>query len=93
MRRRTRCRWGVCRDNAWGRSLAELRRGEKAVVEIVCGKRKALLYSYGIVAGSEVEVLQTFPLYVVRVGQTELGLDAAVCTDIVVSEKNEVEKS
>jgi len=74
-----------CGGEEWGRSLADLRRGEKAVVEAVRGRKKALLYSYGIVPGCRVEVLQTFPLHVVRVGQTELGLYTAVCADIIVS--------
>jgi Fe2+ transport system protein FeoA len=39
---------------------------------------------FGLVPGAEVEVVQQRPAPVVRVGETELALDAAIAREIMV---------
>jgi Fe2+ transport system protein FeoA len=43
--------------------------------------------AFGILPGIEVEVLQTFPGFVVGVGNTRLAVDKDIAVGILVSEK------
>lgn len=68
-------------------TVRDLKPGTQA--EILClggdsPSRRNHLAVFGLVPGSEVLVLQRYPSYVVRVGETVLALDEDVAGDIVV---------
>ena len=67
--------------------LATLRPGERA--EVVCLKansprRLQRLSTLGLVPGVELVMRQTFPAYVVGLGETELALDGGLADEIMV---------
>ena len=75
-------------------TVRDLQGGESA--EVVClggdsPSRRNNLAVFGLVPGSEILVLQRYPSYVVRVGETVLALDADVAGDIVVRQKEVVD--
>lgn len=64
----------------------DLRPGEQAEV-IGLGEspsRRNNLAVFGLVSGSEVHLLQRYPSFVLRIGETVLALDGEVAGDIVV---------
>lgn len=68
-------------------TVRDLRGGEKG--RVLClgagtPTRHSNLAVFGIVPGAEVEVIQQHPAPVVRVGETELALDAAIAREIMV---------
>jgi len=67
--------------------LERLRGGERGVVQrLSCpdaGRRNTLTV-FGLVPGAEVLLVQRHPSYVVRVGETEVGLDAAIAREVIV---------
>lgn len=75
-------------NNGGGIGLDSLRAGERACVRSVgCASnssRRNTLTVFGMVPGTEITLLQRSPAYVVRVGETELGLDSAIARDIRV---------
>jgi Fe2+ transport system protein FeoA len=46
---------------------------------------------FGLVPGAEVEVLQRRPTCVVRIGETDLALDADIANEILVEPVGDVE--
>ena len=42
------------------------------------------LTAFGILPGMEIEILQTYPTYVLRVGYTQLALDYEIAKNIIV---------
>lgn len=78
---------------AWGNevcaliSLHSLPAGEEAEVVSVReshGGRRSTLAVYGLVPGVMVRLIQKSPAVVVRVGETELALDPAIASEILV---------
>lgn len=69
------------------RPLAELRSGATALVACLGGKngnRQGTLSVFGFVPGAEITLLQQRPACVVRVGETELAIDADIAREILV---------
>ncbi len=66
--------------------LAGLRPGDKAIVAALPAGRPHLarLLAFGILPGTTVEVLQTFPVYVLSMGHTRLAIDAEIAGLIMV---------
>jgi ferrous iron transport protein A len=66
--------------------LTRLRPGEKALVAALPAARRdmARLLAFGILPGTAVEVLQTFPVYVLAVGHTVLAIDRQIASSIYV---------
>lgn len=71
-------------------ALARLSPGEKAhIAALPAGRRDmARLLAFGILPGTAVEVLQTFPVYVLAVGHTILAIDKEIAASIKVSRNN-----
>lgn len=69
----------------------KLQQGEKAIVISFCGEKKEFrkLAAFGLLPGAEVEVLQTFPAFVLRLGYTELAVDADIMRKIWVEKKKD----
>lgn len=68
-------------------TLDRLRAGESATVTSVgctATARRNSLGVFGVAPGAEVTLLQRYPACVVRVGETELGLDEAIAREIEV---------
>ncbi len=68
-------------------TLDSLRAGEQArLAGLRCANasRRNTLSVFGMVPGAEVTLLQRHPSFVVRVGQTELGMDAEIAREILV---------
>ncbi len=68
-------------------SLPELHEGESS--ELVClscehASRRSALAVYGLVPGSRVVLQQKRPSYVIRIGETELALEAEIAREILV---------
>ena len=71
------------------RTVRDLRVGESAEVGHLAGEssaRQNALSIFGLVPGSEVELLQRKPSYVLQVGETVLALEAAVAESIVLAQ-------
>jgi Fe2+ transport system protein FeoA len=71
--------------------LTDLNEGESS--ELVClnceqASRRNALAVYGLVPGSRVALQQKHPSYVIRIGETELALDAAIAWEIIVKPLN-----
>ena len=56
------------------------------VVSLLPGDEGQLrkLTSFGIFPGIEVEILQTYPAYVLKVGYTQIALDYEIAKNIIV---------
>lgn len=68
-------------------TVKDLRPGESAEILALSGKspsRRNNLAVFGLVPGSEVRLLQRYPSFVLRIGETVLALDGEVAGDIVV---------
>jgi len=73
--------------NGTALSLDRLTAGERArVVRLTTEdpRRRNTLTVFGLVPGAEVDLIQRRPTYVIRVGETELGLDREIAGEIVV---------
>lgn len=69
--------------------LVKLRRGEKALVAELPADKSRLqkLLVFGVLPGTEIEMLQVFPGYVLAVGNTMLALDREIAESILVVKK------
>ncbi len=68
-------------------ALDTLSSGEKAeLIELSCmsGSRRNTLTVFGLTPGTLITLLQRSPSYVIRVGETELGLDPEIAQGIYV---------
>jgi Fe2+ transport system protein FeoA len=68
-------------------ALDRLRPGERArLLRLTCSdaKRRNTLTVFGLVPGTELTLIQRRPGFVIRVGETELGLDREIAREIVV---------
>jgi Fe2+ transport system protein FeoA len=73
-------------------TVSDLARGEHA--RVVClgagsSQRHNHLAVFGVVPGADVELIQQKPSCVLRVGETELGLDPEIAREILVERKGE----
>lgn len=71
-------------------SLAELKPGAKAKVAYITTKhhsRLDKLTTMGIIPGATIFVHQTFPSYVIKIGETQIALDKDALRDIYVRRK------
>lgn len=66
--------------------LVNLRRGDRGVVATLPAEARHLhkLLVFGVLPGTEIEVLQVFPGYVIAVGNTMLALDREIAGSITV---------
>ncbi|MDR3564958.1 MAG: FeoA family protein [Negativicutes bacterium] len=69
--------------------LTELRPGEQAIVAVLptTGRHLQKLLVFGILPGMEIKMVQTFPSYVLGVGNTLLALDGEIAASIAVIKK------
>jgi Fe2+ transport system protein FeoA len=68
-------------------SLDRLTAGERGqVVRLTSAdaRRRNTLTVFGLVPGAEIDLIQRRPTYVIRVGETELGLDREIAAEILV---------
>lgn len=68
-------------------SVTELKTGEKAKVVAIHGQNATSirkLIVFGLLPGMEIEVLQTFPVYVLKIENTQLALDYEAALGITV---------
>jgi len=80
---RKRAGWGFFHHMGMTR-LCDVSKGKKVKVICLRGKIFSKLAGYGIVPGAIVEVIETFPGFVIRIGQSEIALDRESCSDILV---------
>jgi DtxR family Mn-dependent transcriptional regulator len=70
-------------------SVTALRHGDRATVVCMGGSnpsRHNTLAVFGLTPGAEIMLVQQQPSCVVRVGETELALDAEIARDILVQQ-------
>jgi DtxR family Mn-dependent transcriptional regulator len=67
------------------RQLSEVPKGEKAKIVYIKGKDLPRLASYGIIPGKVIEVIETFPGRILKVDESEIGLDENLCAEILVA--------
>ena len=75
-------------------TVKDLRPGELAEILGLAGEspaRRNNLAVFGLVPGSEARLLQRYPSFVLRIGETVLALDGEVAGDIVVRRRSEAE--
>jgi len=68
-------------------SIVKLRMGKKVrVVRLLPVDESQLrkLTAFGILPGAEIEILQTFPTYVLRIGYTQVALDYEIAKNIII---------
>ena len=72
-----------------GSPLVNLRRGDKAIIAALPADERHLhkLLVFGVLPGTEIEVLQVFPGYVIGVDNTMLALDREIAGTIIVIKK------
>ena len=71
-----------------GLSVTALTTGQKARVIAIQGNNAANLRKlivFGLLPGREIEVLQTFPVYVLKIDNTQLALDYEAAQGITVA--------
>lgn len=70
------------------RTVTDLAPGETARILTLSseGNRLDNLVVFGLVPGSEITLLQRRPAFVIRIGETELALEAAIADSIVVAD-------
>lgn len=69
------------------RTLRQLRKGQYGYVVRFLGTTPGCIHkmmALGVVPGEKVEVLQTFPTYVLRLGHTQLALDRLLAQAVEV---------
>lgn len=71
---------GICK-------LSELKLGQRATITKVEVNEKSInkLGVFGIVPGEKIVVMQRFPAFIVRVGNTRVALDKDIAVDILVA--------
>lgn len=85
------------RDAMTEQSITALKAGEKARIVAITGQDVRTLRKltvFGLLPGVEIEMVQTSPVYVLRIGNTELALDyeAAVGLAVVSCRQEKKEK-
>jgi len=68
-------------------SIVELRATQKVrVVRLLPVNERQLrkLIAFGILPGMEIEIVQTYPTYVLSVGYTQISLDYEIAKNIIV---------
>jgi ferrous iron transport protein A len=72
-----------------GAPLLKLKQGDKAIVTALPADERNLhkLLVFGVLPGTEIEVLQVFPGYVIAVGNTMLALDHEIAGSILAIKK------
>lgn len=70
--------------------LDALKKGEEAVVAALPDKTALLrkLTAFGILPGTDIALLQTFPSFVLAVGGTRLAMDREIAAAILVKTKD-----
>ena len=74
-------------ENGNSATLDKMRAGERAeLIQLTCMSptRRNTLTVFGLTPGTEITLLQRSPSYVIRVGETELGLDREIAEGIYV---------
>lgn len=69
------------------KSVTELKAGEKAKVVSIQGHNAASIRKltvFGLLPGTEIEMVQTFPVYVLKIDNTQLALDYKAAKEIYV---------
>lgn len=70
--------------------LTQLKAGDTGLItaiEALSGADQRKLIAFGVMPGALLQVLQTVPVYVVRIENTELALDCEMARTIVVRRK------
>ncbi|MBZ4666307.1 FeoA family protein [Mahella sp.] len=70
------------------RSVADMQTGQKAAIMALNMNDQDTvrkLMALGIVVGSDVELVQSFPSYVIKVGYTQIAIDKDIASSIFVN--------
>jgi Fe2+ transport system protein FeoA len=67
-----------------GQRLNDLRAGAKARILSMSPDTEMRLFGFGLFPGVEIELLQRYPSFIVRCEKTEIALEAAVASQILV---------
>ena len=81
------CKKGLEKAEGIVYPLTRLKSGETGRVKYISTKnhkRLDHLITLGVSPGNKIRVHQTFPTFVVRVGETDIALDEEVCNDIYI---------
>jgi len=49
------------------------------------------LTNFGVMPGMEIEILQTYPTYVLRIGYTQIALDYEIAKNIMVTKERNLD--
>ncbi|AEE95889.1 FeoA family protein [Mahella australiensis] len=70
------------------RSVADMKTGQKATIMALDMNNQDTvrkLMALGIVVGSDVKLVQSFPSYVIKVGYTQIAIDKDIASSIFVN--------
>lgn len=64
--------------------LTDLQPGDKARLVFMSPDVELRLFGFGLFPGTEIQLLQRFPSYIIRCEQTEIALETSVASQIHV---------
>jgi len=64
--------------------LTDLRPGDKARLVFMSPEVELRLFGFGLFPGTEIQVLQRFPSYIIRCERTEIALETSVASQVEV---------
>ncbi len=64
--------------------LTDLQPGNKAKLVFMSPEVELRLFGFGLFPGTEIQLLQRFPSYIIRCEQTEIALETSVARQIQV---------
>jgi len=67
--------------------LIDLQPGEKARLAFMSPEVELRLFGFGLFPGTEIQLLQRFPSYIIRCEQTEIALETSVASQIQVESR------
>lgn len=71
-------------------NMTELQRGDKAIIFSIASEDTKYLHKlmvFGLMAGTQFELLQKIPCYVLQIGYMQLAVDKKMAQNIIVVRK------
>ena len=71
------------------RCIIELKKGHKGTIAELITENESILrklMSMGVLPGLSFEIIQTYPAYVFKIGNTQIAVDKEIASAILVSE-------
>lgn len=70
------------------KSVADMKVGQKGIIAMLNMDNPQVvrkLMALGIMIGSDIELIQSFPSYVIKVGYTQIAIDKSIASQIFIN--------